>query len=50
MTSPADKNVPPPRYVPDTHKARLSLNLQEHIPLPLALQKTLQWNRLAMTS
>ena len=50
IRTPADKNVPPPRYVPDTHKARLSLNLQEHIPLPLALQKTLQWNRLAMTS
>ncbi len=46
----ANTSAPPPRYVPDTRKARLSLNLQEHTPLPLALQKTLQWNRLAMTS
>jgi len=46
----ANTSLPPPRYVPDTHKARLSLNLQEQIALPLALSKTLQWNRLAMAS
>jgi nucleoside-diphosphate-sugar epimerase len=44
-----DPRVPPPRYVPDTHKARLSLNLREQVPLPLALQKTLHWSRSAMT-
>lgn len=50
VLTPADASLPPPRYVPDTHKARLSLNLQEQTPLPLALSKTLQWNRLAMAS
>lgn len=50
ITTRADVSLPPPRYIPDTHKARLSLNLQEQIPLPLALSKTLQWNRFAMAS
>lgn len=39
----------PPRYVPDTHKARQSLQLQEITPLHEALQKTLQWSRSATT-
>ena len=39
-----------PRYVPDTSKARQTLGLQVHTPLDVALQKTLQWNRLAMNA
>jgi dTDP-glucose 4,6-dehydratase len=30
-------------YVPDTEKARLELGLQQHIPLAVAIQKTLKW-------
>lgn len=44
----ADTATLAPRYVPDTQKARLSLELREYTPLPLALQKTLQWNRAAL--
>lgn len=40
----------PPRYVPETGKARQSLDLRVFTQLPLALSKTLQWSRLAMTS
>lgn len=45
----ASSTALPPRYVPDTRKARQSLDLRELTPLPLALQKTLQWNRSATT-
>jgi nucleoside-diphosphate-sugar epimerase len=38
-------DVLPPRYLPDTSKARLSLNLQDYTPLDLALRKTIDWVR-----
>jgi dTDP-glucose 4,6-dehydratase len=50
MAHPASTPSAPPRYVPDTAKARQSLALREWTPLPLAIEKTLQWSRLAMTS
>ena len=40
----------PPRYVPDTHKARHALQLAEYTALPEALGKTIQWSRSAMTA
>lgn len=49
IKAPASTTALPPRYVPDTRKARQSLDLRELTPLPLALQKTLQWSRSAMT-
>lgn len=39
-----------PRYVPDTAKARNALGLEAWTSLDIALQKTLQWNRLAMNA
>ena len=33
------------RYVPDTSKARLALNLAEYTPFDTALRKTMQWTR-----
>lgn len=44
---PRQTNESPPRYVPDTLKARQSLQLCELTPLPLALHKTLDWIRSA---
>lgn len=46
----ANTQVLPPRYVPSTLKARQSLQLQEFTTLEESLRRTLQWNRLAMTS
>ena len=40
----------PPRYVPDTHKARHTLQLAQYTALPEALTKTIQWSRSAMTA
>jgi dTDP-glucose 4,6-dehydratase len=40
----------PPRYVPDTRKARHDLQLTQSTPLQAALTKTIQWNRTAMTA
>ena len=37
------------RYVPDTSKARQSLQLREYTPLQSALLKSLEWNRLTPT-
>ncbi len=42
--------APPPRYVPDTSKARRTLDLDEFTPLELALSKTINWNRSAVTA
>ncbi|MGF6600003.1 nucleoside-diphosphate-sugar epimerase [Paraburkholderia sp. GAS448] len=41
---------PAPRYVPDTAKAREALNVDEYTPLELALSKTINWNRSAVTA
>lgn len=41
-----DASTQPARYVPDTRKARQSLELHEYTPLQIALLKTLEWNRL----
>lgn len=38
----------PPRYVPDTSKARVELGLAEYTPLETALEKTINWNRAAV--
>jgi dTDP-glucose 4,6-dehydratase len=43
-----DPHTLPPRYVPDTRKARQSLQLAESTPLQTGLTKTFQWNRTAM--
>lgn len=45
IRNPSSTNLAPPRYVPDTHKARQSMGLEELTPLPLALEKTLHWTR-----
>lgn len=37
----------PPRYVPDTSRARMELGLIEHTSLEAALEKTINWNRMA---
>jgi dTDP-glucose 4,6-dehydratase len=37
------------RYVPDTRKARQELGLAEYTPLNIALLKTIQWSRSAIT-
>jgi dTDP-glucose 4,6-dehydratase len=41
---------PPPRYLPDTGKARQSLNLREYTPLDAALRKTIAWTRASSVS
>jgi nucleoside-diphosphate-sugar epimerase len=33
------------KYVPDTSRARSELDLQQRIPLPIAIKKTIQWHR-----
>lgn len=48
IRTPSDDASLPPRYVPDTRKARQSLELREVTPLSLALQKTLHWTRSAI--
>jgi nucleoside-diphosphate-sugar epimerase len=45
ICTPAQPNVLPPRYLPDTGKARQSLNLQDYTPLDTALCKTIAWTR-----
>jgi nucleoside-diphosphate-sugar epimerase len=47
---PATSDALPPRYVPDTCKARQELRLAEYTPLNPALLKTVQWSRSAMAS
>ncbi|SOE68857.1 Nucleoside-diphosphate-sugar epimerase [Burkholderia sp. OK233] len=44
------KAGPAPRYVPDTAKARKTLNVEEFTPIELALAKTINWNRMAVTA
>lgn len=44
---PTMPHYPPTRYVPDTVKARLALDLAEYTMLDTALRKTLQWTRSA---
>ena len=41
----AQPDVAPPRYLPDTSKARQALNLQDYTPLDVALRKTIAWTR-----
>lgn len=43
ICTPAQPDVLPPRYLPDTSKARQSLNLQDYTPLDAALRKTIAW-------
>jgi nucleoside-diphosphate-sugar epimerase len=45
VRQPNDSAALPPRYVPDTRKARKALQLQEITPLQQALKKTIQWSR-----
>ena len=45
-----DPHILPPRYVPDTRKARQVLQLSECTPLHVALTKTIQWSRSAITA
>lgn len=44
------KTGPAPRYVPDTAKARRTLGVDEYTSLELALSKTINWNRTAVTA
>ena len=46
----SNSNLLPPRYVPDTGKARQALQLTECTPMHAALTKTIQWNRSAITT
>lgn len=46
----APDGTPAPRYIPDTSKARKSLGVDEYTPLELALSKTINWNRAAVTA
>jgi dTDP-glucose 4,6-dehydratase len=43
-----NQTVLPPRYIPDTKKARDSLHLIEYTPLDLALRKTIEWTRSSL--
>lgn len=45
IRTPAQPDVLPPRYLPDTGKARQSLNLHDYTPLDAALRKTIAWTR-----
>lgn len=49
VRQPSDSASLPPRYVPDTSKARHLLQVQEITPLQQALKKTIQWSRSAGT-
>jgi len=42
-----DPDLPVPRYVPSTNKARGELGLAEYTPLDTALRKTIRWSREA---
>lgn len=44
---PASDLAAPPRYVPDTQRAREELGLAEYTPLSEALLKTIHWSRSA---
>jgi dTDP-glucose 4,6-dehydratase len=44
---PASDPAAPPRYVPDTQRAREELDLAEYTPLSEALLKTIHWSRSA---
>jgi nucleoside-diphosphate-sugar epimerase len=44
---PASDGAAPPRYVPDTQRAREELGLAEYTPLSEALLKTIHWSRSA---
>ena len=44
---PASSPALPPRYVPDTRRARDELGLAEYTPLHVALLKTVHWSRSA---
>ena len=44
---PASGPAAPPRYVPDTRRAREELGLAEYTSLPEALLKTIHWSRSA---
>jgi len=48
VQTPVASDPPPPRYVPDTLKARRELGLAEYTPLNTALLKTIQWSRSTM--
>lgn len=49
--TPAPDNAPPPpRYVPDTSKARTELGVREYTPLSLAIEKTIAWNQQSTRS
>ena len=50
IRTPARTGVLPPRYLPDTSKARQLLNLREYTPLDLALRKTIAWTRVSSAS
>lgn len=39
---------PPPRYIPDTSKARKALGVEETTSLEAALSRTINWNRAAV--
>jgi dTDP-glucose 4,6-dehydratase len=43
--TPPKADILPPRYLPDTSKARQSLNLHEYTSLDIALRKTVAWTR-----
>jgi nucleoside-diphosphate-sugar epimerase len=45
IRTPAHPDVAPPRYLPDTSKARQELSLQDYTPLDAALRKTIAWTR-----
>lgn len=47
---PSKPNTAPPRYVPNTSKARQLLQLQEYTTLHRALHNTVEWVRLARNS
>lgn len=44
------KDGPPPRYIPDTTKARTALGVDEFTSLECALSKTINWSRVAVTA
>jgi dTDP-glucose 4,6-dehydratase len=45
--NPGSDKAAPPRYVPDTQRAREELGLAEYTSLPEALAKTIHWSRSA---
>jgi len=45
ITLPSNSDALPPRYVPDTSRARQTLGLTEFTSLQTALSKTIEWNR-----